>query len=481
MSKLSSKNLFTILLTAYIIVRVLSFLSYYQPAINAIFAISFIIGFVYICIKNLSFAWALFVIELLLDGVGHFFEFQSFILRTWFMGIFAVIWLYKKIKQKDFHISLPRPLLILMVLYTIAIFWAVLQGFLQGNHTMYILQDAVLYFFLFLFFPTQEKNNLLQTHFFTILKVFIIGSAIFSLVSFVIYSSGFGHLPDWYYHWIRNVSGGKITDLGSHFFRIVSAEHLFIVPILLVLSAQCIYKQQTTLWWLLFFASSFIFITNFTRIYFLAYIIGLCVLAYRYSFKRWFISSLFIGISIMLIFFSTHFIASRGQDIGLSLLGLKVAQSTQAEPDMSSAVRMALLPNIFSTIRTHPIRGSGLGTEVQYNDPISNKIVSRTQFDWGYFEMIAELGLIGFMICILFLLNIAYYLFLCAYKANLNVKKIPLLRGLFAGFISLFIINITTPALFQGFGVLYVVLLLFVIINQKDLIKIPFLKKDREV
>jgi O-antigen ligase len=67
--------------------------------------------------------------------------------------------------------------------------------------------------------------------------------------------------------------------------------------------------------------------------------------------------------------------------------------------------------------------------------------------------MITELGILGTIAYLAFLGTILYNF---AHTTRLGD---PLSRGLFAGAIALFIINITTPALFQGFGVLYFIYL----------------------
>lgn len=95
------------------------------------------------------------------------------------------------------------------------------------------------------------------------------------------------------------------------------------------------------------------------------------------------------------------------------------------------------------------------------NNPTAQGRTTRTQFDWGYFEMLAELGIIGTLIFLVFFFTVLYYLARLAYSST--HENSALSRGLLAGGISLLIINITTPGLFHGFGILYSVLAIVII------------------
>ncbi|MEK7190009.1 MAG: hypothetical protein AAB666_03475, partial [Patescibacteria group bacterium] len=153
--------------------------------------------------------------------------------------------------------------------------------------------------------------------------------------------------------------------------------------------------------------------------------------------------------------------ASRGQSMGWELLGVRMGGVTAPTDELSGAIRMALLPDIWRTIKLRPWLGSGLGTTVSFVHPVTKVLEIRPQFDWGYLEMLAELGILGTLAYVIFLLIILYSLARVAYSAvGLANSSNPLLKGLLAGGAALFAINITTPALFQGFGVLYFVFVL---------------------
>lgn len=443
------KYMFGLPLIFYVAVRALSFFLINIPFAQELIAAVLVGTFLYYCIKNISFAWQLLVVEILIDGAGHFFELQSLLLRTWLLGIFAIVWIYHKIRMRS-AIALPhKNTLIALGVFGIFFLWSVLNGFLRDNATMFVVQDAILYLFILLLFPALEFENKWQTLYANATKVFIFGTTIFSAITLALYSSGIFKLTDSYYHWFRNVASGKITDLGLNFFRIVLSEQILFVPIILVIFSCLLKKVADKKLWILFACSLFVIILNFTRIYFLALMIGAVLLLYRESWKQWIkVSALTIAASAA-IFCSVFFVASRGESIGLEQLGVRASGFKAPQTDVSGAIRMAMLPDIYKTITARPLLGSGLGTTVSYIDPATQTPQTRTQFDWGYFEMVTELGIIG-TLTYLTLLGVIIWNF--ARTVGLDS---PLARGLIAGAVSLFIINITTPALFQGFGVIY--------------------------
>lgn len=448
-------------LLIYAFIRLLSFLTWNHNVANQLIAAILVAAFGYICVKKLSLAWLILVAEFFLNGAGHFFELFGLLTRTWFLGIFGVIWLAQIIRKKKIHPQLPKNIKIGLTVAGIFVLISIVNGLFNQHANILIAQDAVLYLFFLLLFPALEMLKNSDATLVKIARGYILGSAVFSLITFFIYSSGIGFLPDTYYHWFRNVAAGKITDMGSSFFRIVLPEHLIIVPIILIIAAYLMKNpKQKTLWFYLL-CSSFVLALNFSRIYFVGLALGFVILAIKQGLKRWFLIFAASAALILILFTSTHLIASRGQSMGLELLGVRMGGVTTPNDDLSGAIRLALLPDIFRTIKLHPWLGSGLGTTVSYAHPVTKIIETRTQFDWGYLEMLAELGIFGAFAYLAFLLVILYSLARLTYSANASTDvSNPLLRGLLAGGVALFVINITTPALFQGFGVLYFVFII---------------------
>ncbi len=441
----------------FLLIRIFSFYTYQFPVINSGIGVLLVFIFIFLCKKNIQLAWIVLIGEILLDGSGHFFEIQGLILRTWFLGIFGIFWFAHTIKEKQLR-KLFSPFQIrLLCIVAVVFLFATINGFLQKHAPMLVIQDMLLYGFVALIFPAMEFFQYRDKNYFRMIQGFMYGSAIFSILTFFLYSSGIAYLPDTYYHWFRNVVGGKITDLGNDFFRIVTSEHLILVPLFLLFTSFLIHDPKNKKWWTLLCFTSIPLALNFTRMYFVAIVVGILILSIKNSFKKWFVVSSMTCLSILVFFCAFSFLGSKGNTMGLEQLGLKFAGTKAPSTETSGAIRLAILPEALKTIQKHPWIGSGLGTTVTYIDPTTKQSVTRTQFDWGYLEVIAELGIVGTLIFLFFL---AYILFAVAqigyFKKNHEDRNlIPLSRGLLAGAVSLFIINITTPALFQGFGILY--------------------------
>ena len=92
--------------------------------------------------------------------------------------------------------------------------------------------------------------------------------------------------------------------------------------------------------------------------------------------------------------------------------------------------------------------------------------ITTPHFDWGYLEMWAELGVIGALALL------GLYIF----TATLLIKKIKTAPdwhdfdvGLLAGIVALLVMNITLPALFHVFGILFLVFVLTVAVKQMSI------------
>ncbi len=433
------------LLGFYILIRALSFFLVGFVALQNIIAAALVATFIFFCVKDLSTAWKLLIVELLLDGAGHFFELHGLLLRTWLLGIFAIFWLARR---RTKIVLPPKNTWIALGVFAACFAWAIINGILHHNGITPVLQDAMLYLFAALMFPGLEMESGRQRIYGAAVKVFIVGSAIFSVLTLALYSSGYYILQNSYYHWFRDVAAGKITDLGTHFFRIVTAEQILFVPIILILLGMLTKKITDKKIWTLMTLSLTVLILNFTRIYFIGIAVGAGFLLFYTPWKQWLRACGLTLLASAIIFFGFHLAASRGQSLGLELLGVRASGIRAPTTDPSGAIRLALLPDIKRHILAHPLLGSGLATQVTYLDPLTKTYLMRTQFDWGYLQMITDLGMTGTAAYIFFLGTLLY-----------NFEKKIKMPGYIAGAIALFVINFTTPAIFQGFGVLYFALL----------------------
>lgn len=449
---------------SYALLRLLSLLTWERPAVHGTIAGAIILVFLIVCLGNLRLGWLLLVSELLLGGSGHFFELFGLLLRTWLLGIFAIVFVVRE-RRNSASFGLPQALRPLLSIFAVFLVLSSVIGLVRGNGPVQVMQDLALYLFLFLAYPAIRFWDALKKFIPSALAAFIAGSAAFSAATFSIYASGFGILPDRYYHWFRNIAGGKITDLGNDFFRVVLPEHLLLVPAILVLSALLIQKGKRTHWALLFL-STYAVALNFSRIYLLALAGGLLVL-FSARIWKWMQVSSAVLLSIVIFIVGSSAVASAGAVLGFELLGIRAGGVSAPASDPSGAIRLAILPNAMRIIAERPFFGSGLGTMVSFVHPATHRVETRTQFDWGYLEMVAELGFFGTAFFLLFLGKLLATAFREARNSEDPVHA-AVMRGGCASLVSLAIVNLTTPALFQGFGILCIAALLTAVSNRKS-------------
>jgi hypothetical protein len=226
-------------------------------------------------------------------------------------------------------------------------------------------------------------------------------------------------------------------------------------------------EKHHFLWWLTLAAANLVFVLEFSRIYFLALVCGLIILKYKHQWLQWLHICIFTLASSFLLFGLINFAASSGLSSGLNLLGLRIGSISHPAIEESSLTRTALLPPILNMIGSHPFFGSGLGSKIVFTDPIKNTIVTTSQFDWGYFEIWAELGIFGLLLI----------LSLIDYILHTLIKKIRYVSdfqdfyvGLFAGVIALSIMNITSPTLFHTLGIVYITFTLALTVKHHTLL-----------
>ena len=274
------------------------------------------------------------------------------------------------------------------------------------------------------------------------------------------YAGHIGFIHDAYYSWFRDVAMGKITDMGNGFFRIVTPEHLLIVPSVLLISSLLMKKEKHNIWWYVFLSVGIsILVLDLSRTYMIALAIGMVVLKYKHHALKWLqVTLLSAGIFIGL-FVSINALSSGFQSSGLELLSTRFASISNPTIETSTYTRLALLEPIGNLISLHPLLGSGIGAQISFFAPTTYQYITTAQFDWGYLELIAELGMIGF-------LALLAVLILTLFELIMKIQSLSdyhdFYVGLLAGLIAFLMMTVTSPALFHVFGVFYLTLVLVV-------------------
>jgi hypothetical protein len=440
----STKAQFSILLLSYAILRLFSYAFPPDHFTNTILTLGItILASVFLLKKN-TFGWYIVAGELILGGTGTFLQAFSLTLRSYLLLISLSIFFIQEWKNISWY---KRKIIGILLLLT-AISFSFVHGWQAGHQITTMLSTSVPYLFLLYYFPLQKllQNEDWKRWCLTALGATIVGQTLFLLFTFIGFASGQFLLQGAYYHWFRDIVGGKITWVAFNFYRIVINEQLLLIPVLLYTVKQLI-DRQSKLNYIYWFLLLLLLSINITRIYLIALIFGLILLFNKTNWKRWLTFTSLTLATFLFIFSLTYLAASGGKSFGLEVFGLRLQSIVAPRIEDSSLSRVLLLPKVLALINTHPLIGNGLGSVVTIFSPVTKQTITTNQLDWGYLQIIAELGMIGFLIWTFFLTTI--------FSKLKKTAGWPL-----ASFGALLIINITSPALFHVFGIIWLTFLL---------------------
>ncbi|MDA2936020.1 O-antigen ligase family protein [Patescibacteria group bacterium AH-259-L05] len=465
------KNIWFIV-ALFLLFHALSLLGYYVPPVETLVFLCIVAGTLILSIYKIEYGFLVLIFEFFAGHGGHLFEFFGLSLRFSLFLIIVLVWLYKKIKYvvKDHSLYIPAPpILMLFLVFLFFIFIGAIRG-MTYNEPIIAMKDFINYSYIFLVFPLVEviKQKNIFKNMFTMSKAGIIGIAIVTIAVFILFSTGIVEVHDSLYWWWRNTAIGKATFAGNDFYRIVSPAHLLILPLFLVVLSFLIDSQQKKrrLLLLLALASATVLIINFSRAYFLGIGAGLLLLAYHIHWRRWLLFSLVVIMSMILEFGIIYGIVSGGNvSAGFDFFGERIQTVVSPEEELSSQTRMVILPHLIDKIKAEPVFGHGLGSTVSFVDPRTSQERTTFHLDWGYLEIITELGLITLLLYIGILSLIFYAGWQKIKTITQDIFQKRLIIGLLAGLVSVAVATLTGPFLFHPVGIFYVTLTTAVIIN----------------
>ena len=349
------------------------------------------------------------------------------------------------------------------ILIIALIIWAgvsAIVGYAHHHSVANIITDFIPYLFLLYYFPLRDllRDEKFKREIFNMIASALIGCGLITVFTSLMYGFGIFVLQDNYYHWFRDVCGGKITETGANFYRVVLNEQLLLVPLALYYITRVKQKIEFVND-MGIVAAAAILSVNLTRIYYLALLVGLCFAFTRTLWRRWLINSAVILLSVFGWFTFLHVLVGGLANPGWEYFGLRATSIIAPHIEESSLSRMLLLPKILEKISSAPILGTGLGDTVTVWSPVYNELITTPHFDWGYLEILAETGAVGLIIWFA-LIATAFYLI---------IKNSALNHGilLLAPFVALLVINITSPALFHVFGFIFLAIVFASVIPAK--------------
>ncbi len=480
MDKINFKKI-AIIMTGFLIIEALSFLTFAQPFLNGAILISLGLAVVVLSAYRLEYGFLALVSELLIGSMGHSFFINldggqlPLRIAIWgaFMGVFAIKFLIQSSRQgknssyiqnlKSF--SEKRSFFILAIFVAIAL----VGGLIRGHALGIIFSDFNAWLFFLLIIPAVAIYGGREEEKFVRLKtIFLAGvfwMSLKTLVFLYIFTHDAAIAPE-IYNWLRRTLNGEMTPTNAGWPRIFIQGQIYSGSAFFLcfwasqanFKIKDIFKRINIL--PLLAAGLFLstLIISFSRSFWaglIAAIIFSLVLVWSfYSFKKmivagvWLISSL--SLSFAIIYAVAAFPYIYKTNFRASFLD-RVSNSNEA----AVASRWSLLPVLMAEIKKEPILGQGYGATVTYksSDPRvlqSNPtgIYTTYAFEWGYLELWLKLGLLGLAAYLWLLYRLIRGGVVLGFKNNRAA-----FFGLAAGLIFLAVTNIFTPYLNHPLGI----------------------------
>ncbi|MBI2552588.1 O-antigen ligase family protein [Candidatus Uhrbacteria bacterium] len=447
---------FRTLVLIFLLAELVSYTGYFFPAINTAGFFVTVAAALVLSLKRLEYGLYFVLAELILGGKSgalFSFEYGGFFLSLR-MALFIVIiavWFAKMIGRKKLTIVsfLRQPSLRWWGILGIAVLWGIIVGLARGNDFGNVFLDANGYFYAALILPvwwalkganyesvansrisnSEIRKSQSNSQFAPLGTVFFAATTLLALKTlFAVYlfthagSNFIGANLAPFYRWIRDTGVGEITWLPGNFARVFFQSQIynvmaFFAVLVILMRTPSHSPSERGRNWLQFpplFKGRFggvlilntaVIIVSLSRSFWVGMIAGLLVVAVvsgRIGRIRHIgrlvgllAGSAVAAVLLLLAFARFPFPKPAPADLG-------TAVQSRLEAGDAGQSRWNLLPAMWSTVREHPILGSGFGRTVTYisNDPRVRE-VSRTgeyttyAFEWGWIDVWVKMGLMG--------------------------------------------------------------------------------------
>lgn len=437
------------------------------------------VSFFLLAFWRLDFALYAFAAEIVVGGAGgRWLSWGPLSIRIIFFGILFALWGYHwwrgEINFHHLHGSkFTRPLLILALFFPI--FWGGL-GWIYHWPGRYILADANGFAFYLLFFPLASTLGGRQKMY-RLLLVYLGAISVTALILTVLYFlSASGVINIWFLKQLflgRMFYGGKIGIMPDGAYRLFTGNGIFLVTGILTLASLALFgrkifwphvfggrRHAALLLGAIFFAYLAI-VASYTRGFWIGIIGALLFLSIWLSFKQRL--KLVAGVVVLFLVSEMVFRILFGLSF-FNFFGGRLATSVSVEKDpVSLGQRVSQVRVLGGAILRHPFWGTGFGTnfpeyrtQAEVADPYS--------FELGYLDMVVKFGIVGFAFwALVILLIFAKGLKILLFQFTLKTRDRALLVGLLAGLLALLIVGGTSPFLMSAFGIMHIVVTLYVL------------------
>jgi hypothetical protein len=476
------------------VLETLSFIGFKFDIINSLVFSLLVLATLGLSLYKLEYGIFIIIAELIIGSKGYLFSLQLFdvslsirialwliIMSVWSTKIFLKLIkgstrpLANIIKTKTFQFHVPL---------FIFIIWGLVNGILQKNSFNNIFDDFNAWLFFLLLFPMtsvflnykydNKVRDLINklSYLATASLLWVCAKTFFLLY---IFSHNIFKITPSVYKWVRDTGVGEITQMQGGFYRIFFQSHIFVllafVSLVLLLSGKFsgqtlnlkIFKTDKTFFFIYAFLVFLLSTTliNLSRSNWVGLIIGLSIIQVLIFVKYKIKKIALINVHLIMIFiFSFLLIAAivkfpfPNPASGFNAAELIAKRAGQVSGEAGVSSRWALLPELFSGIKEHPLLGSGFGSTVTYktSDPTVLKSSATGNyttyaFEWGWLDIWLKLGVFG-------LSAYLYLLFGIFFKTTDNSLKTPGLKtAVVLSLASLATVNFFSPYLNHPLGI----------------------------
>lgn len=472
------------ILTSLFILAVLANIFAWKTLISPLSVVAALVFFA-LAWRRLDLALYVFIAELVLGGAGGRWLslFGPLSIRIIFFAILILVWLYKIWRQEINFTPLVRskfvkPLIILCLFFPI--FWGTI-GWIYNWPTRYIFGDANGFLFYSLFFilitvlPSYPKLK-------NVARVYLCSIVVASFVLTVLYFLAATEVINiWFLKQFflgRMFYGGKIGIMPDGAYRLFTGNGVFIAIGLLGLASLVLLGKLKPKWRdITLFSILFVHlavVASYTRGFWVGIIGALLFLLIWLTGKQ----RIRLGAGVLVLFIISEIVFQLL--FGLSFFKfffnrLSTTVSVEKDP-VSLGQRVSQVRVLGGGILDHPFWGTGFGTYFPtYRS--EGMVEVPYSFELGYLDMVVKFGIVGFAFWGLVILGIFFKgLKLLLFKFDLGQKERALIIGFLAGLVALLIVGGTSPFLMSAFGIMHIVLTIYLI----EIISESGIRKERK-
>lgn len=474
--------------------ELLSFSGFLFPAVNTVMFYILALATFAFSLRKLEYGVAIIFAEIVVGSKGYLFStdiggFRVSIRLALFLAVIATwgIALLRERHIEIFRLSYWK----WFVAFVGVLALGAINGMLHGNSPSFLFQDVNGYLFFgllpVLLQAIRNKESLIR-----LLRVIsggLLAGAAKVVVLLFLFSHNFVVLMPVVYRWIRITGVGEITRMDGNFYRIFFQSQiydlLFVFFLLVLLLSQSERPRVRTFFAslrmrehreliILFLATIMIVLLSWSRSFWLAGAltgIGWYLwlgISRRYRIRDFVHLSaiLFSALIVNVVFLGILLnipLDGRGWG-GTSFFDLAKSRATEIDQEPAASSRFLLLPRLLERVKEAPFLGSGFGTTVTYTtqDPLfleshPDGKYTAFAFEWGYLDMVTEVGLVGLMIFGIFLFHV-FRDGVRSLQSNARDEDRKIVIGLLFGLTALLIVHLTTPYLNHPLGISFIVL-----------------------